>query len=65
MTKFVLIAMLSAMRFNTAPQVVAANFDDIEACKAAGAAFEQMAEKMPAASLKAQWTCLPAASEKK
>ena len=61
--KFVLIAMLSAMRINTAPQVLAATFDDLEACQRAGAAFEQMAEKMPAAALKAQWTCLPTASE--
>lgn len=63
--KFVLIAMLSAMRFNTAPQVIAATFDDQEACQRAGAAFEQMAEKMPAASLKTQWTCVPASSDKK
>ncbi len=63
--KFVLIAMLSAMRFNTAPQVVAATFDDIDACRNAGAAFEKLAERMPAGSLKAQWECLPAASERK
>jgi len=63
--KFVLIAMLSAMRWNTAPQLATAQFDDLEACQRAGAALEQMAEKTAAASIKAQWTCVPAASEKK